>query len=236
MRLLVLQHSLLDHPGVMRRYMEEDGIEWDPIDTYTGCTIPPLDGYDALFVMGGPQQTDQESAYPWLKVEKDYIHRAILAGKKPVLGICLGSQLIADVMGGRVGPMAMPEIGILDVETTPAAMGDALLDGLAVPAKTLQWHLHAVRELPPGAVHLMRSPACENQAFRIGDRVWGLQFHMELDAAMVLGTEQFPEYVVALEAQRGVGALHRLAEETERHSAALDRSARLIYDNFVALV
>ena len=139
-------------------------------------------------------------------------------------------------MGGRVGPMAMPEIGILDVETPPAALGDALLDGLAVPDKPLQWHLHAVRELPPGAVHLMRSPACENQAFRIGDRVWGLQFHMELDAAMVLGTEQFPEYVVALEAQRGVGALHRLAEETERHSAALDRSARLIYDNFVALV
>ncbi len=120
MRLLVLQHSPLDHPGVMRRYMAEDGIEWDPIDTYTGCIIPPLDSYDALLVMGGPQQTDQESAYPWLKVEKNYIRRAILVEEKPVLGICLGSQLIADVMGGRVGRMAMPEIGILDDETVPA--------------------------------------------------------------------------------------------------------------------
>ncbi len=96
--------------------------------------------------------------------------------------------------------------------------------------------MNAVLELPPGAVHLMRSPACENQAFRIGDRAWGLQFHMELDSAMVLGTEQFPEYVAALEAQRGVGALQTLAEETERNSSELDRSARLIYDNFLALV
>jgi len=236
MRLLVLQHSPLDHPGVMRRYLAEDGIEWDPIDTYTGCAIPALDSYDALLVMGGPQQTDQELVYSWLKAEKDYIRRAILAKKKPILGICLGSQLIADVMGGRVGPMAMPEIGILDVETTPAALGDALLDGLAAPAKTLQWHLNAVLELPPGAVHLMRSPACENQAFRLGDRVWGLQFHMELNSEMVLGTEMFLDYVAALEAQRGVGALQRLAEETERYGGELDRSARLIYDNFLALV
>ncbi len=235
MRLLVLQHSPLDHPGVMRRYLLEDGIEWDPIDTYTGCAIPPLDGYDALLVMGGPQQTDQEAAYPWLKAEKDYIHQAILGEEKPILGVCLGCQLIADVMGGLVGPMAIPEIGILDVETTPAALGDALLDGLAVPAKTLQWHLNAVLELPPTAVHLMRSPACENQAFRVGDRVWGLQFHMELDSAMVLGTKAFPEYVAALEAQRGAGALQRLAEEVERHGGELECSARLIYNNFLGL-
>lgn len=235
MRLMVFQHSPLDHPGVMRRYLAEDGIDWDPIDTYTGCAIPLLDDYDALLVMGGPQQTDQESAHPWLKAEKDYIRRAILAEEKPVLGICLGSQLIADVMGGRVGPMACPEIGVLDVEATPAAQRDALLDGLATPAKTLQWHLNAVLELPQGAAHLMRSQACENQAFRLGERVWGLQFHMELDAEMVIGTEAFPEYVAALEAQRGAGALQRLAEETEHHGGELDRSARLIYDNFLAV-
>jgi len=235
MRLLVFQHSPLDHPGVMRRYLAEDGIDWDPIDTYTGCTLPPFDDYDALVVMGGPQQTDQELAYPWLKAEKNYIHRAIMEGAKPVLGICLGSQLIADVMGGCVGPMAVPEIGILAVETTPAALGDALFDGFASPSKTLQWHLNAVLKLPPSATHLMYSSACENQAFRIGDRVWGLQFHMELDSKMVLGTEAFPEYVAALEVQNGAGALLRLADETERHSGELDRSARRIYDNFIAL-
>ena len=235
MRLLVFQHSPLDHPGVMRRYLAEDGIDWEPIDTFTGCPLPPLDDYDALLVMGGPQQTDQEVAHPWLKVEKDYIRRAIMAEEKPVLGICLGSQIIAEVMGGRVGPMERPEIGVLDVETTRAGAADALFTGISAPAKTLQWHLYAVQELPPGAEHLMHSPACEYQAFRVAPRAYGVQFHMELTGDMVRGVEAYPEYVAALEAQRGAGALGRLAEETERHAGDLDRSARLIYDNFLAL-
>ncbi len=236
MRLLVFQHSPLDHPGVMRRYLAEDGIDWDPIDTYTGCPIPPLDDYDALLVMGGPQQIDQEAAHPWLTVEKDYIRRTILAEEKPVLGICLGSQLIADVMGGRVGPMAPPEIGVLDVETTAEAEGDALLRGLPVSSKTLLWHLYGVTGLPPGAQHLMRSQAWQNQAFRVGNLAYGLQFHPEITADMILEVEAYPEYVAALEAQSGAGALTRLAEETERHAQELDDSARLIYDNFLSLV
>jgi GMP synthase-like glutamine amidotransferase len=81
----------------------------------------------------------------------------------------------------------------------------------------------------------MRSPACENQAFRVGSAAYGLQFHMELSSDMVLGTEAFPEYIAALEAQQGAGALTRLAEETERHADEMGRAARLIYDNFVQL-
>ena len=235
MRILVLQHSPLDHPGVMRRYLAEDGIDWDAIDTYTGMSIPPLEDYDALLVMGGPQQTDQEDAHPWLVGEKQFIRRAILEESKPVLGICLGSQLIADVRGGRGGPMEQPEIGILDIETTAEAVGDALLDGLPVPAKTLLWHLYGVMDLPPGAQHLMRSRVWKNQAFRVGSLAYGLQFHSEITADMVMGVEAYPEYVAALEAQRGVGALASLAEETESNASELDRSARLIYDNFIGL-
>ena len=235
MRILVLQHSPLDHPGVMRRYMAEDGIAWDAIDVYEDQSFPPLDGYDAMIVMGGPQQTDEEAAHPWLAGEKQYIRRAILDGRKPIMGVCLGGQLIAEVMGGRVGAMERPEIGILDIETADGAAGDALFAGLSVPAKTLQWHLYAVRDLPPGALHLMRSPACENQAFRVGALAYGMQFHMEMSVDMVLGVEAYPEYVAALEAQHGAGALTRLADETERYAAALDRSARRIFDNFVSL-
>ena len=215
--------------------MAEDGVAWDAIDTYAGQSIPPLDNYDALLVMGGPQQTDQEADHPWLVGEKQFIRRAILEESKPVLGICLGSQLIADVMGGHVGPMAHPEIGISDIETTAEATGDELLKGMPVPAKTLLWHLYGVMELPPGAQHLMRSQAWENQAFRVGRLTYGVQFHSEITADMVMGVEAYPEYVAALEAQRGVGALTTLAEETKSNAGELDHSARLIYDNFIGL-
>jgi len=236
MHILVIQHSTLDHPGVMRGYMAEDGIDWDPIDVFSGQPIPPLDGYDALIVMGGPQQTDQETEHPWLVEEKDFIRRAVSQESKPVLGICLGSQLIAEVMGGRVGPMELPEIGVSDVETATEAADDALLTGLPVPAKALQWHLYGVIDLPPGAQHLMYSQAWQNQAFRVGRLSYGLQFHMELSADMVLAVEAYPEYVAALEAQHGVGALTRLVADTERNASAMDRSMRHIFDNFISLV
>jgi GMP synthase-like glutamine amidotransferase len=235
MRILVIQHSPLDHPGVMCRYMAEDGIDWDPIDVFSGQPIPPLDGYDALIIMGGPQQTDQETEHPWLVEEKDFIRRAVSQESKPVLGICLGSQLIAEAMGGRVGPMELSEIGVLDVETAAEAAGDALLSGLRVPAKALQWHLYGVMDLPPGAQHLMHSEAWKNQAFRVGRLSYGLQFHMELSADMVLAVEAYPEYVAALEAQHGVGALTRLVADMERNAGAMDRSMRHIFDNFISL-
>ena len=235
MRFLVLQHSPLDHPGVIRDYLEEDGIAWDAVDTYAGEPIPPLENYAALIVTGGPQQIDQEAEHPWLVAEKNFIRRTIDENVKPVLGICLGSQLIAEVMGGRVGPMAQPEIGVLDVEALPVAAEEALFAGFPARAKAVQWHLYAILELPPGARHLMHSPACENQAVRIGRAVYGLQFHMELSADMVQGVDAYPEYVAALEAQRGVGALTHLVNDTAHHADDMGRSIRLIYDNFVQI-
>ncbi len=235
MRFLVLQHSPLDHPGVIRDYLKEDGIAWDAIDTFAGQPIPSLDDYAALIVMGGPQQTDQEAKHPWLTAEKEYIRRIINDNAKPVLGICLGAQLIAEVMGGRVGPMAQPEIGVLDVETLSDAAEEALLAGFPARAKAVQWHLYAIMELPPGARRLMYSPACENQAFRIGRAVYGMQFHMELSADMVQAVDAYPEYVAALEAQHGEGALTHLVDKTIQHADDMGRSIRLIHDNFVKL-
>ncbi len=235
MRILVLQHSPLDHPGVIRGFLDEDGITWDAVDIFAGQPIPSLDDYAALIVMGGPQQTNQEAEHPWLVTEKNYLRSVIDENAKPVLGICLGAQLIAEAMGGRVGPMPKPEIGVLDVETLPEAAEEALFTGFPARAKAVQWHLYAIMELPPGARRLMHSPLCENQAFRIGRAVYGLQFHMELSPDMVQAVDAYPEYVAALEAQRGAGALTRLVNETEHHGDDMCRSIRQIYDNFVKL-
>ena len=235
LRILVFQHSPIDHLGVMDQFFKEDRLTYDIVNMHTGAALPDINRYSALIVMGGPQQTNEEDVYPWLVDEKKYIGQAIEKEKFPVLGVCLGAQLIAEVGGGRVGPMNIPEIGILDVEKLPAAYDDHLLKGFPLFSKTLQWHLNAIVELPPKAMHLMRSPICKFQAFRIGSTVYGLQFHMEIDGEMVRGTDAFPEYVLALEAQKGRGALERLAEETERYAAELRESANLIYRNFVKI-
>ena len=235
MRILVLQHSPIDHLGVMGQFFREDSLTCDTVDMHLGGTRPDINRYSALIVMGGPQQTDEESVYPWLIDEKKYIRRAIEKDKLPVLGVCLGGQLIAEVAGGRVGPMNSPEIGIMDVETMPGAYNDDLLKDFPLYSKTLQWHLNAIIELPPKAIHLMRSPICHFQAFRLGNAVYGLQFHMEIDGEMVRGTDAFPEYVSALEAKNGPGALERLAQETEKYAAELKESANLIYRNFVRI-
>ena len=235
MRFLVLQHSPLDHPGVMRRYLEEDGISWDAINMHEGQPIPLLDDYAALIVMGGPQQIDQETEHPWLLIEKDFIRRTIEENTKPILGICLGSQLIAEAMGGRVGPMLRPEIGVLDIELLPGATEDPLFKGFPTRAKAVQWHLYSTLELPPGARHLASSPACKNQAFCVGRAAYALQFHMELSADTVQSVDAYPEYITALEKQQGVGALAGLVNETAHHADDMGRSIRLIYDNFVKL-
>lgn len=234
-RLLVLQHSPVDHPGIMRDFLRADGIAWDPINTYDHEELPSLDPYDGMIVMGGPQQANEEALYPWLAAEKALIREAIEGRDMPVLGICLGAQLIADAFGGHVGPMAEPEIGILDLALTNHGAQDPLFRGFPERTTTLQWHLNEITTLPQGAAHLVAAEACELQAFRIGEAGYGLQFHMEISADMVRATDAFPAYVAALEQQRGPGALERLAAETQASAHTLARDARLIYDNFVAM-
>jgi len=145
---------------------------------YEDAVIPADDAFDLLIVMGGPMNVDELSAYPWLASEKAAIDRAIVAGK-PVLGICLGAQLIARVLGAAVKPNAHREIGWFPVHKQPDARGQSLSE--AFPDTCLAFHWHGdTFDLPPGARHLAASEACAQQGFIFGDRVVGLQFHLEM--------------------------------------------------------
>ena len=234
MHFLVLQHSEIDHPGIFRDFMGMDDIGWDPIDMHLEVTIPSLNGYDGLIVMGGPQQADEEHLYPWLAREKVVIRDAVESGM-PLLGVCLGCQLLAEAVGGQVGVLAEPEIGVLDVELTSEGAADPLFAGFPARTRTMQWHLNAVAVLPPGAYHLARSAGCEVQAFRVGRAAYGVQFHMELTADLVRDTGIFPEYVAALEELQGKGALQRFVEEAGQNAELFETLARLMFDNFVRL-
>lgn len=235
MRILVLQHHVAEHPGIFRDFMAGDGIAWDAVQLQDGDPVPALDAYDALWVMGGPMDVWEEDRHPWFVPEKACIREAVFDRRLPFLGCCLGHQLLAEVAGGQCRPMAMPEVGILEVELTGDGRVDPLLAGIDTRFRALQWHGVAVTELPPDVVILARSAACPIQAIRVGDRAWGLQYHVEVTDSTVDEWAAIPEYADALQQAPGDDPLSALRAEAARNMSAFRRSARLVYENFMAL-
>jgi GMP synthase-like glutamine amidotransferase len=134
--------------------------------------------FDALMIFGGSMHVDQNDGHPWLEPEKEFIREALGRGV-PILGVCLGSQLLAEAAGASPYRSPEPEIGWYDIEITEAGAADPLTGPLAPSVELFEWH-HYVAPLPPGAVELARTPRC-GQAFRIeGKPAWGLQFHAEV--------------------------------------------------------
>lgn len=236
MKVLVFQHVAVEHPGIFRDFLSQDGILRDTVELDEGGAIPALEDYAALIVMGGPMDVWQEREHPWLAAEKQAIRRAIMDLRLPFLGFCLGHQLMADALGGRVGKMAGPEVGVLDVELTAAGRASALLAGLPATIKSLQWHGAEVSEAPPDSQILARSPLCGIQALQYGQSAFGLQFHIEMIDSTVTDWGDIPAYKQALEQTLGPGALQRLKAETDKRLDDFNRSARVIYDNFIAIV
>ena len=132
MKLLVFQHVDSEHPGSLRQFLARDGVQWDAVELDEGDPIPALEGYDALWVMGGPMDVWDIEDNPWLVAEKAAIRRWVRELGKPFLGICLGHQLLADALGGTCGPQVPPEIGVMDIELTEDGQSDRLMRGLPV--------------------------------------------------------------------------------------------------------
>jgi GMP synthase (glutamine-hydrolysing) len=145
----------------------------------------PLDSYDAVLVFGGAMHADQDAHHPWLREETMWLQQ-LLHRHQPVLGVCLGVQLLARAAGSWVGPVkGGAEIGWYDVELTDAGTADPVLGALPRSFEALQWH-HYTYGLPAGAVELARSETC-TQAFRLGDACWGVQFHPEVTQTQLDG-------------------------------------------------
>ena len=236
MQVLVLQHLAVEHPGVFRDFLREDGVAWNTVELDQGEPIPDLEPYDIMLVMGGPQDTWQEDQFPWLKPEKAAIRRFVADMGRPYLGLCLGHQLLADALGGQVGPGTRPEVGALTISQTEAGRADSLLAGVPDPVEVLQWHGAEVKALPDGAVHLARSDVCEIQAFRYGTRAYGLQCHVEATRDTVADWAAIPEYERALEATLGAGSVTRLAAEVADRLPTYTSVARTLYTNFKTLI
>jgi len=235
MRLLVFQHIACEHPGVLRRFLAEDGIAWDAVELDEGQPIPKLADYDVLWVMGGPMDVWDVEEHPWLIPEKRAIRQWVHELKRPFLGVCLGHQLLADSLGGTCGPQRPPEVGILDIEVTGAGAKDPLFAGLPQRMKALQWHSVCVAQAPEDATVLAKSDICTNQAMRIGPRAWSMQYHVELEPETIPAWGCVPAYEKALEATRGPGALAALADEAKPLMDGFVGNAQKLYRNFMTL-
>ena len=235
-RILVFQHIAIEHPGVFRNFLQEDGLEWTAVELDEGEPIPDLGGYDALWVMGGPMDVWEDDDHPWLEPERAAIREAVFERKMPFFGFCLGHQLLAQALGGEVGPAAEPEIGILQVELTEAGRRSPIFKGLPQTHSCLQWHGAEVLRAPPGAQTLAASPACAVQALGFAGHACSIQYHIEITGDTVPQWGTVPAYEQALEQAMGEGALSAFEARAAAHMADLNRSARCIYDNFMRIV
>ncbi len=179
MKVRCFQHVAFEGLGLIEPWLRERGHEIAFTRWWAGEAAPAPDDYDWLIVMGGPMNIYQHRDHPWLVAEKAALAAAFATGKR-VLGVCLGAQLIADVLGAKVMQNPEREIGWWPVHATPDEPG-AADSRYAFPARidVLHWHGDTFT-LPPGAVRLAESAACPQQAFAWGERVLGLQFHLEM--------------------------------------------------------
>jgi GMP synthase-like glutamine amidotransferase len=199
-RALVLQHLAAEGPGTIGDHLAAAGLCLTVVELDEGEPIPTaLDEFDLMVVMGGPMDVWQEGLHPWIVTEKAAIRRWVCDLGRPFMGVCLGHQLLADALGGEVGLMAKPEIGVIEMELTPAGRADPAFSRLPSAFHGLQWHGAQVRRPPPHGVVLASNEHCGVQALRVGRWAWGVQFHLEVGASTVSEWSLVPEYRATLE-------------------------------------
>jgi len=224
MKVLAILHGSNVPPGVLGEEAERRGHEIDTWSLAWGTPPPaPVDDYGAVMIFGGSMHADQDDRHPWLREENFFLQR-LLDLHIPVLGVCLGAQLIAKAAHSDVSSMSEPEVGWVDVELTEEAADDPLFEGLPARFPSFQWHYYELTP-PTGARVLARSECCA-QAFRLGDAVWGVQFHPEI-------TRPILESWLAEAADEVPGTADEFLSEFDRHADEWAELGRTLCGNFV---
>ena len=183
MRVHYVQHVPFEDAAYIGDWARQRGHTLTATRLYEDEPLPEVAQIGLLAIMGGPMNVYQHRTYPWLPREKAFLERAISAGV-PTIGVCLGAQLLADVLGARVTQNAHIEIGWHVVRRTPEGAGSHVFDHVPPKFTAFHWHGDAF-EVPAGATRLAESDACSNQAFEYDGHVLGLQFHLEYSVASI---------------------------------------------------
>jgi GMP synthase-like glutamine amidotransferase len=220
--LLILEHEESEGPGIFQPLLQESGRSFKRIQLFKGAAVPGGENLQGVLIMGGPMNVYEESAYPFL-AEEDRFIKQCLRNAIPVLGICLGAQLIAKAAGAKITRAPAKELGWHEVSLTDAGMHDPLLGGCAKTFSVFQFH-EDMFDIPQSAVHIIEAPVCPHQGFRIGNNAYGLQFHLEATQEMIA------EWV----ADQGADKT-KIIEETGHNIILCQRHGRDFFTKFLSL-
>ena len=234
-KLLVFQHVRHEGLGTLDPLLRAAGFQIASVNfSREPEAQPSLDGCDGLVVLGGPMGVHDTDKYPHLSLETKLIESAV-KNETPVLGICLGAQLVASALGARVYPNGIKEIGWYDLAPTSNARDDPLFRHIEQTEKVFQWHGDTF-ELPREGVHLASSPLCSNQAFRYRKNIYALQFHLEIDVSII------DSWLNVLENRREIANLNGvidpkiIRDETRRRIERLTELSHRVFGEFIKLL
>ena len=234
-KILVFQHVAHEPLGILDPMLRAAKHRIKYVNFYRDSeSCPSIEKYAALIVLGGPMNVDEINKYPHLKTEVDLIQKA-LEKEIPILGICLGAQLIAHALGSSVYPAGCMEVGWYDLQKNAEGGKDKLLRHFANQEMIFQWHGRTY-DTPENAVNLMSSDLVKNQAFRYGEKVYGFQFHLEVIEPVInrwLHLDMHKQDLIMC------GKYHNVAEEKQATDKYLPRSMQLaekVFGEFINLI
>ena len=225
--ILIIKHIEIEGPGTLGEFLKETARKTKIVELDKGDTLPSVDEYEAIISLGGPMNVYEEAKYPFLKEEDKLIKKA-LREEIPVLGICLGAQILAKACGAKVRKADKKEVGWFKVNLTDACKRDPLFENMPAEFEVFQWHEDTFA-IPKGALHLAESQTCLNQAFRFGRNAYGLQFHVEVTPEMI------ESWIRAYTKNETVQTKDMLIE-SYKINEAFKRQAGMLYNNFSRII
>jgi len=224
---LIIKHIEIERPGTLGEFFKETAWQTKIVELDKGDTLPSVDECEAIISLGGPMNVYEESKYPFLKEEDEFLKKAITE-EIPILGICLGAQILAKACGGKVKKASQKEIGWNKVNLIDEGKRDLLFKNMPVSLSVFQWHEDTFA-IPEGAAHLAKSQICPNQAFRFGRNAYGLQFHVEV-------TPEIIESWIRAYTKNETMDTKDMLIESYRINEPFRRQAQMLYNNFARII
>jgi GMP synthase (glutamine-hydrolysing) len=233
MKVIIIKHIDIEGPGTISDFLDDKNIPYEVIDIFNGEPLPnSISNITAIIILGGPMNVYEEDKYPFLKDEDEFL-KGVIERDLPTLGFCLGAQLIAKAQGTIVKRAPEKEIGWFKISLNRNGLNDPLFQGFPREIDVFQWHGDTF-EIPDGAHKLAESEICPNQAFRIGNNVYGLQFHIEVTEEMI--QQWLDSYKDEIESLKGLVNPNQVISDSRLKSENYKIQSRLFCSNFFKLI